>query len=92
MEELKKKIDKAMKCKFIGIEKLKKYGKKTITKTDLEALFAVSSDEELFEIISVLSEKQILCPIKDSKTNGNRLYPVYMKYKVSLPQLSLIHI
>ena len=52
MEELKKKIDKAMKCKFIGIEKLKKYGKKTITKTDLEALFAVSSDEELFEMKS----------------------------------------
>ena len=68
------------------IEKLKKYGKKTISKTDLENIFAVSSDEELFGIISVLSEQQILFPIKSSKTNGNRLYPIYLKYKVSLPQ------
>lgn len=68
------------------IEKLKKYGKKTISKTDLENIFAVFSDEELFEIISVLSEQQILFPIKSSKTNGNRLYPIYLKYKVSLPQ------
>lgn len=68
------------------IEKLKKYGKKTISKTDLENIFAVFSDKELFEIISVLSEQQILFPIKSSKTNGNRLYPIYLKYKVSLPQ------
>ena len=68
------------------IEKLKKYGKKTISKMDMETVFATSSDEELFEIISVLSEQQILFPIKSSKTNGNRLYPIYLKYKVSLPQ------
>lgn len=75
MEELKKKI-----------EKLKKYGKKTISKTDLESVFATSSDEALFEIISILSEQQILAPIKNSKTNGNRLYPIYLKYKVAIPQ------
>lgn len=68
------------------IEKLKKYGKKTISKTDLDALFAANSDEALFGIISDLSEKQILSPIKSSKTNGNRLHPIYLKYKVSLPQ------
>lgn len=68
------------------IEKLKKYGKKTISKTDLENLFAVSSDEELFRIISDLSEQLILSPIKGSKTNGNRQYPIYLKYKVSVPQ------
>ena len=68
------------------IEKLKKYSKKMISKTDLETLFAASSDEELFGIISVLFEQQILFPIKSSKTNGNRLYPIYLKYKVSLPQ------
>ena len=68
------------------IEKLKKYGKKTISKADLESIFAISSDEALFGIITVLSEKQILSPVKSSKTNGNRLYPVYMKYKVLLPQ------
>ena len=68
------------------IEKLKKYSKKMISKMDLETLFAASSDEELFGIISVLSEQKILSPIKNSKTNGNRLYPIYLKYKVSLPQ------
>ena len=68
------------------IEKLKKYGKKTIAKTDLENIFSLSSDEKLFEIISVLSEQQILSPVKSSKTNGNRLYPIYLKYKVSLLQ------
>ena len=68
------------------IEKLKKYSKKMISKMDLETLFAASSDEELFGIISVLSEHKILSPIKNSKTNGNRLYPIYLKYKVSLPQ------
>lgn len=86
MEELKKKLEKAMKSQFVAIEKLKKYGKKTISKADLESVFAVSSDEELFEIISILSEQQILSPIKSSKTNGNRLYPIYSKYKMSLPQ------
>ena len=75
MEELKKKI-----------EKLKKYGKKTISKKDLERVFAVSSDKELFDIIVVFMEQQVLSPIKNSKTNGNRLYPIYLKYKVSLPQ------
>ena len=68
------------------IEKLKKYGKKTISKMDMETVFATSSDEELLEIISVLSEQQFLFPIKSSKTNGNRSYPIYLKYKVSLPQ------
>ena len=68
------------------IEKLKKYGKKTISKMDMETIFATSSDEELFEIILALSEQQILFPIKSSKTNGNRSYPIYLKYKVSLPQ------
>lgn len=67
-------------------EKLKEYGKKTISKSDLESIFDVTSDEELYEIISVLSEEKILFPIKSSKTNGNRIYPIYLKYKVSLPQ------
>lgn len=86
MEELKKKLAKVMRIQSGAIEKLKKYGKKTMLKTELEHVFAVSSDEELFEIVSILSEQQILTPIKNSKTNGNRLYPIYMKYKISLPQ------
>lgn len=67
------------------IEALKKYGKKTISKIDLENLFMSSSDKELFGMIAVLTEIQVLSPIKGSKTNGNRLFPIYLKYKVSLP-------
>ena len=67
-------------------KKLEKHGKKTISKTELENLFTTSSDKELFVLITMLSEKKILSPIKSSKTNGNRLYPIYLKYKVSVPQ------
>jgi len=67
------------------IKDLKNYGKKTISKTELEKLFAVSSEKELFEIISTLSEQKILTPIKNAKTNGNRVYPIYLKYKVLVP-------
>lgn len=68
------------------IDQLKKYGKKTISKTDLEKLFSASSDEKLFGIISALSEQSILSPIQSSQTNGNRVYPIYLKYKISLPK------
>ena len=67
------------------IQKLKKHGKKSITKEELEALFSTSSDQELFGIISQLSEEGILSPIKNSRTNGNRIYPIYLKYRVSVP-------
>ena len=67
------------------IQKLKKHGKKSITKEELEALFSTSSDQELFGIISQLSEESILSPIKNSRTNGNRIYPIYLKYRVSVP-------
>ena len=55
------------------IEKLKKHGKKTISKSDLENLFSTSNDEELFKIIDFLTNQKILSSIKGSKTNGNRL-------------------
>lgn len=67
------------------IEKLKKHEKKTIEKREMELLFKTSSDEELHEIVTSLFEKQILSPIKSSKTNGNRQYPIYLKYKITLP-------
>ena len=68
------------------VEKIKKYGKKTISKADLEKVFSASSDEELYGIIAYLEEQQILFPIKGSKTNGNRVYPIYLKYKVSIAE------
>ncbi len=68
------------------IKKLKKHKKKTILKSELESIFAVYSDKELFEIIDLLSESELLSPVKSSKTNGNRVYPIYFKYKVTIPE------
>lgn len=73
-------------CAKRYVEKLKKHKKKSILKAELESLFSVSSDKELFEIINLLSELQLLSPVKASKTNGNRLYPIYLKYKVTIPE------
>ncbi|MEE0266108.1 MAG: DUF2220 family protein [Acutalibacteraceae bacterium] len=68
------------------IKKLKKHKKKTILKSELESIFAVYSDGELFEIIKLLSEAGLLSAVKSSKTNGNRVYPIYFKYKVAVPE------
>jgi hypothetical protein len=68
------------------IEKLKRFGKKTITKRELESIFHVSADMDLFGIIVQLSEENILSPVKNAKTNGNRVYPTFEKYKISIPQ------
>lgn len=68
------------------IKKLKNHKKKTILKSELESIFAVYSDRELFEIINLLLESELLSPVKSSKTNGNRVYPIYFKYKVTIPE------
>lgn len=68
------------------IKKLKKHKKKTVLKSELESIFAVYSDKELFAIINLLSELELLSPVKSSKTNGNRVYPIYFKYKVTIPE------
>ena len=67
------------------VDKLKKYGKKFISKEELEGIFSTSSDEELYEIIRQVSNEHLLLPVKNSKTNGNRKYPICLKYRVLLP-------
>lgn len=68
------------------IKILKKYKKTYILKEELQSLFDVSSDKELFEIIDTLSKLQLLTPIKNSKTNGNRMYLIYSKYRITIPK------
>lgn len=65
--------------------KLRKYGRKTITKTQLQSLLGISDDEFLFITVSELQNDNILVPIHNSKTNGNRVYPVYLKYRINIP-------
>ena len=69
-------------------EKLSKYGKKTITKAQLEKLFAEPDDEALFAVVKALQEESLLEPILSSHTNGNRIYPIYLKYRITLPEES----
>lgn len=71
-----------------NFEALKRHKKKTITKYELEKLYSTTSDEELYSIIESFAEKGYLSPIKSSKTNGNRCYPIFLKYKVTLPSES----
>ena len=68
------------------VDKLRSCKKKTITKEELHKLFAVSSDEELFSKIRELEQKQFLKAVKSSKTNGNMRYPIYLKYRITLPE------
>ena len=68
-----------------AIRLLKTYSKKTIEKSELENLFNTQSDEELFNLIC--NNQDLLKPIVRSKTNGNRKYPIYMKYRVLLPEV-----
>lgn len=67
------------------IEKIKSFGKKTITKNELESIFCVSAEKELFDIIAQLSAQNVLAPMKSAKTNGNLVYPVYEKYRIIIP-------
>ncbi len=66
--------------------KLLEHEKKTITKDELEKLLGFSDSEELYTAVSQLQAAGVLQPVKNSKTNGNILYPVFLKYKLCLVQ------
>ena len=66
------------------ISLLKSYSKKTIHKSVMESLFNTKSDEVLFNLI--YNNQELLKPIISSRTNGNIRYPIYMKYRIILPE------
>lgn len=69
-------------------KKLKAYKKRTITKEELENLFSLTRDDLLFAAIEPLQERGLLRPVKASKTNGNIKYPIFLKYKIIVPEAS----
>lgn len=86
MLEVDKALDNKVHVNYIKYsEKLMRFGKKTITKEQMERLFSETDDEALFLIVNALQQENILSPIKASRTNGNRVFPIFMKYRVSLP-------
>ena len=69
-------------------QKLKSFGKKLITKDELSALLSIREDSQLYNEIHQLEEQGILSSVKSSGTNGNRLYPIFMKYRITIPKES----
>ncbi len=66
--------------------KLKKWKKKTISKSELERLLQTNSDAELYDLVSNATAEGMLSPVKASGTNGNHTYPIYLKYRITLDQ------
>ena len=65
-------------------EKLGGWKRGTIQKSELEELFAIHSDAELYRLISTAEDERLLAPIKSSTTNGNHAYPIYLKYRITI--------
>ena len=66
--------------------RLKSCNKKTITKSELESLLYTSSDTELCNLVSDAVDKGLLSPVKTSGTNGNRAFPIYLKYRITIAE------
>lgn len=66
-------------------DKLTEYAKnrKTIQIDDLRDLCNPKEKTELYSVISNLISEGILLPVRSSGTNGNRLKPLYLKYKIA---------
>ncbi len=64
------------------ITRLQSVKRKTITKNELAKLACVATDAELFRWISEAEADNLLSPIKNSGTDGNRIHPIYMKYRI----------
>ena len=58
--------------------------KKTVTVSELKTLLHTQSDAELYTLVSNAASSGLLSPVRASGSNGNRSYPLYMKYRVTL--------
>lgn len=66
--------------------KLKAWNKKTINLSELGSLLHTDSDAELCNLVSDAVNYGILTPIKSSGTNGNRAYPLYLRYRIIISE------
>ncbi len=62
--------------------KLQSWSRNTIEKYELEKLLQTRSDAELYRLIEDAVFRGSLMPVKAAGTNGNRTYPVYLKYRI----------
>lgn len=78
---------------------LKSRNKKTINKSELASLLCTSSDAELYRLVSEAVLEGLLAPVKSSGTSGNKIYPLYFKYRITiaddyaeaLSEIALLH-
>lgn len=79
-------------------EIIKTHSRKTISRPELYNLFKKTEDSELYPIVKELCDDGILVAVKASGVNGNRIYPLYMKYRIitsesenMLDEISILH-
>lgn len=63
--------------------------RKTIELKEIKALCSAKEKDELYLCISTLVNDSILSPVKSSGTDGNRLNPLYLKYRIVPPKEDL---
>ena len=63
---------------------LRTHGARTITVSDLQTLFQAESLEELFPLVEACTRQGFLRGVVAQGTNGNRRYPLYRKYRITL--------
>lgn len=68
--------------------RLKAWNKKTISLSELESLLHTGSDAELCSLVSDAVSSGFLSPVKASGTNENRIYPLFLKYRISVIAIS----
>ena len=65
---------------------LKTYNNKTIPLSKLQLFLHTGTETELFKLVSDAVSDGLLVPVKSSGTNGNRLYPLYLKYRITVTE------
>ncbi|HBN11488.1 MAG TPA: hypothetical protein DD392_06010 [Ruminococcus sp.] len=63
-------------------EKLKKHNKKTISLEEIKDFCKTTETSEIYPIVTDLYNSKNLVPVKSSGVNGNKKYPMYIKYKI----------
>ena len=85
---------------IMGIEeRLKSWKRKTISRNELGKLLGAVSDEDLYRLFSSALSEGLLSPVKASGTDGNRVHPIFLKYRikvqedfsVELSEIALLH-
>ena len=63
--------------------KLKAWDKKTIHLSELREMLHTDSEAELFALVSDAVKKGAISPVKAAGKNGNLIYPLFLKYRIS---------